>query len=215
MNYGYIYKITNKVNGKIYIGQKKSEVFVESYWGSGIYISSSIKKYGIENFYCEIIEWCDSRDMLNEREIYWIAKFKSNDPKVGYNLTNGGDGTSGYHWSDEARRKLSESRKGPNNPLYGKHLSEEHRKKIGIASRNISDENRRKKQLAASGENNPMYGKHHSLEARKKISETTKKRMQEMELRGRIYHHTCKSCGKNFTSNGSNSKWCKECKECH
>ena len=212
MKYGYIYKITNKLNGKIYVGQKKSEIFVDSYWGSGIHISASIKKYGIENFDRQILEWCYSKEELQQKEVYWIEKLNSNNPDVGYNLTKGGEGTPGYRWSEESRKKLSEARKGPNNPLYGKHLSEEHRRKIGIASKNLSEENRRKKQIASSGENNPMYGKHHSLETRKKISEMTKKKMQEMNLCGRVYRHVCKNCGKEFTSNGSNSKWCPECK---
>lgn len=44
--YGYVYKITNNVNGKIYIGQKKSEKLLENYWGSGKLIVEAIKKYG-------------------------------------------------------------------------------------------------------------------------------------------------------------------------
>lgn len=211
MHYGYIYKITNRTNGKIYIGQKKGSTVVPSYWGSGVYISSAIKKYGLECFTREILEWCDTREVLSEREKFWIAEFKSNIRGVGYNLTSGGDGTSGYRWSNESRAKLSASRSGDGNPWYGKHLSEEHRTKIGVASSRQSEETRLKRSLALSGENNPMYGKTHSIETREYISKIVKEKMSKLQLKGRVYHHTCKNCGKPFTSNGSNSKWCTLC----
>lgn len=48
--FGYIYKITNELNGKIYIGQHKACHFEDRYWGSGKLIKYAIKKYGVENF---------------------------------------------------------------------------------------------------------------------------------------------------------------------
>ena len=47
--YGYVYKITNNINGKIYIEQKKGEKLVENYWGSGKLIVEAVKKYGKDN----------------------------------------------------------------------------------------------------------------------------------------------------------------------
>ena len=69
--YGYIYKTTNLINGKIYVGQKMSTVFLkEEYLGSGRYLNNAINKYGRENFKVELIEWCENSEILNEREKY-------------------------------------------------------------------------------------------------------------------------------------------------
>ena len=55
--YGYIYITTNLLNGKKYIGKHKSSEFeFDKYYGSGKYIKAAIKKYGLENFKCELLE---------------------------------------------------------------------------------------------------------------------------------------------------------------
>ena len=54
--YGYIYKTTNNINGKIYIGKKTSSVFIEDYYGTGSKIKKAITEFGIENFKVELIE---------------------------------------------------------------------------------------------------------------------------------------------------------------
>lgn len=90
---GYIYKITNKVNGKSYIGQTRYTI--EFRWRQHLhkkdntYFHNAIRKYGADNFIVEKLEECNIED-LNEREIYYIAKY--NTFKDGYNLTIGGDG---------------------------------------------------------------------------------------------------------------------------
>ncbi|MBP1888924.1 hypothetical protein J2Z53_000503 [Clostridium moniliforme] len=89
--YGYIYKTTNLLDKKIYIGQHKSKVFDPHYYGSGSWFRSVLKKYGKNNFICEIIEECESPQSLNEREIYWIEHFQSRNPSIGYNLAKGGE----------------------------------------------------------------------------------------------------------------------------
>lgn len=90
--YGYIYKIINNINGKIYVGKREKSTFDESYWGSGKYITNSIKKHGKENFSREIIEWCNNRESLYEKEKYWIRTLNTQDINIGYNITAGGDG---------------------------------------------------------------------------------------------------------------------------
>ena len=90
---GFIYKITNKVNGKSYIGQTRYTV--EFRWRQhqhkkdNVYFHNAIHKYGVDNFIVETLEECDYKD-LNSREIFYIAKY--NTFKNGYNLTIGGDG---------------------------------------------------------------------------------------------------------------------------
>lgn len=91
--YGYIYKTTNKLNNKIYIGQKKSPIFLENkYLGSGKYLKRAIKKYGEENFMVELVDTANSREELSELEIFYIKKFNSTDISIGYNIAKGGIG---------------------------------------------------------------------------------------------------------------------------
>lgn len=90
---GIIYKITNKVNNKSYIGQTRYTI--EFRWKQhqhkkdNTYFHNAIHKYGVENFSIEILEECNIED-LNQKEIFYIAKYDTF--KNGYNLTIGGDG---------------------------------------------------------------------------------------------------------------------------
>lgn len=91
--YGYIYKTTNLINNKIYIGQKKSKVFLnEKYLGSGKYLWHAINKYGKDNFIVEMLDTAETRDELSELEIFYISTYNSTDPKIGYNIARGGIG---------------------------------------------------------------------------------------------------------------------------
>lgn len=94
----YIYKITNKVNGKIYIG--KTVLSIQKRWQQHCSdcgkedkgkrpLYSAMRKYGVENFYIEQVEEC-SEEILSDRERYWIEYYGSF--KNGYNATLGGDG---------------------------------------------------------------------------------------------------------------------------
>ena len=95
--YGYIYKIENLINGKVYIG-KTTRTFNERYKYNleknthNNHLKSSIKKYGIDNFYInEELDKALTKEELNEKEKYWIEHYKSNDEKYGYNILSGGD----------------------------------------------------------------------------------------------------------------------------
>ena len=93
-----IYKITNKLNGKIYIGQSvdikkrwREHIFSSLHFENKVHnspIHLALAKYGKDNFNFEIIEICD-KNKLNEKEIYWVDYYKSY--KNGYNATIGGD----------------------------------------------------------------------------------------------------------------------------
>ena len=83
-----IYKTTNLVNGKIYVG--KDEANNPNYLGSGKIIKQAIEKYGKENFKKETLETCLNREELNKREQYWINELDV--VNIGYNITNGGAG---------------------------------------------------------------------------------------------------------------------------
>lgn len=89
----YIYKTTNNINGKIYIGQShKIKEESTDYFGSGFYLKRAIKKNGKENFKKEVLEECLTKKQLNEREIYWISFYNSIDKNIGYNIALGGQG---------------------------------------------------------------------------------------------------------------------------
>lgn len=92
--YGYIYLTTNLINGRKYIGQHKSEQLDESYKGSGKILLQAMEKYGFDNFSCEIIEECTSKEDMDEKEAYYIALSDAVNSREFYNLTPGGLGRS-------------------------------------------------------------------------------------------------------------------------
>ena len=136
-----------------------------------------------------------------KHEIYMIAVLGRIDLGTGilHNRTDGGDGVSGYIPSEETRKKISVATKGKNHPMYGKTLSdetkrkisektrgkkikpftEEHRRKLSVASKNLSEETRKKLSDANRGENNPNYGKTASEETKRKMSEAHKNPSEE------------------------------------
>lgn len=194
---GCIYKVTNKINGKCYIGKttktlserKKQHINNAYSKKNGPYFHKAIKKYSPENFEWKILYTSNSENVLNDLERACINKYDSYNS--GYNLTKGGDGVSGWHHSEETKKKISEAG-------MGKHPSEETRRKIGdkhkgkIVSKEtreklskavkgeknhnygkkFSKEHCQKISNALSGENHPLYGKHPSEETRRKLSES-------------------------------------------
>ena len=114
-----IYKVTNKVNGKVYIGQS---VDIGRRWREhmtakdGIYFHKAIQKYGVENFEWEVIEQC--KKDLDEREIYWIEYYDSFNK--GYNCTKGGDSGPVLRGEDNPNWKGGIS----SDPEYSKKLYE-------------------------------------------------------------------------------------------
>lgn len=108
--YYLIYKITNKINGKFYVGKHKTDIIEDGYLGSGKLLWLAYKKYGIDNFKKEILKECLSEDEMNaeERKIVDLNFVKREDT---YNCAIGGKG--GYPpyslWSEESKHKFSES----------------------------------------------------------------------------------------------------------
>lgn len=144
--YGYIYKTTNLVNGKIYIGQHKTNLnqLDTNYLGSGKLILEAIQKYGKENFKCEILEWCETEKDLEEKELFYIKEYRSTVDYNNYNISDGGfvprfsgerNGMYGKHIpkTEEQKKHLSEVAKGHKPTFKGKH-TEETKRKIGLKS---------------------------------------------------------------------------------
>jgi group I intron endonuclease len=190
-----IYKITNIVNNKCYIGQSSDlaqrlrrhiKTLING-TNQNTHLQNAYKKYGLGSFVIEIIEEC-RKEELDEREIFWIDYYKSYDPEYGYNKTKGGTGGNGYLEvaSEEYRQKIkvktSENKKGERNPIYGAHCYTD-----GAVIKYIKDDEieeyeangwykgvpsyvREKEKIANAGSNNGFYGKKHTKETRQTLS---------------------------------------------
>lgn len=115
----YIYKITNLITNKIYVGQTTRSILLRLHEHFTVakrhkihcILGNSIRKYGKENFTIEELEKCNSLEHLNEREIFWIKQLNSKTPN-GYNMTDGGDGTTGRKHTEISKEKIRLSRIG-------------------------------------------------------------------------------------------------------
>ena len=156
-----IYKITNKINNKIYIGMTTKDIEVR--WKQHLKVSKSkndknhrlihkaILKYGVENFIFEKLYETDviNLEHLKELEIKYIKEYNSFEN--GYNLTKGGDGTYGY--------KLSQKRKEYLSQLYlGTKLSNEHKNNItkGLLNRHYKTSDETKLKIKDSQPKKPI-----------------------------------------------------------
>ena len=139
-----VYAHVNKYNNKIYVGITSKEK-VNHRWNSGRgykenpHFSSAIDEYGWDGFDHLILRDDLDEESAKQMEIALIKALDTNNPEHGYNMTTGGDGTPGYHPSEETRAKLSEVRRKEN-------LSEEtlRRRSEGLRGRKFSDEHKRK-----------------------------------------------------------------------
>lgn len=108
--YHFIYKTTNLVNGKYYIGMHSTSNLKDGYLGSGKYLRNSIKKYGKENFEIEILEYCVSREILVTREKEIVNDVLLEDVLC-MNLKTGGSGGFSYKDSENGRLHANIKRK--------------------------------------------------------------------------------------------------------
>lgn len=127
----HIYKIVNKINGKFYYGVHNGKN-TDKYMGSGTTLKNAYKKYGIENFSKEILLWFDTIEEAYEYEAIIVTEEMINNPMC-YNMQTGGLG--GRTVSEETLKRMSESKKGENNPFYGKNLSYDHKQKISESNK--------------------------------------------------------------------------------
>lgn len=192
----YIYRITNLINGKTYIGQHKYKKLDDSYMGSGKILKQAIKKHGIENFKKEILySRIQYKETADDMERFAIAKERAIG-KAEYNIADGGNNIGGWNKgipaSEESKIKNREAhlgkKRGP--------LSEETRKKIGEAQKGEKNHmygkipwNKGKKGLQTAwnkGRPSPMKGKHISEETKMKISIGNKGKSKSEEHKKKI-----------------------------
>ena len=178
-----IYCITNKINGKRYIGQS---INIQNRWrqekrlnGVNKHLKSAFEKYGLENFSFEILEECQEKE-LNAKEADYIKKFNSTNREMGYNQTTGGEHFKIINrtpMSEETKRKISESKKGQKfSETHKNNLSKSWNKKNHV-SPEIS------KKISES-----LKGHKTSISTRRKISESNKgkKRTAEQNLKNSL-----------------------------
>ncbi len=183
-----IYKTTNMITNEYYIGKHYTENLNDGYLGSGSKFTEDVKKYGKENFFRNILQFCKSYDEMNEAEAKWINENTMNDPMC-LNLRTGGE--YNVKISDEYRKKISKGKLGQkwNKEMRDKMnsimSSPEFKEKQRIThlgktpwnkgQKNVySDETKQKMSEAKRGEKHFFYGKHHTEETKKKISEANK-----------------------------------------
>lgn len=166
-----VYKHTNKINGKVYIGITCQPV--ERRWrtdGSGykkcVLFYRAIQKYGWDAFAHEILCMGLCKEEAEEMEKTLILEYKANEQGYGYNIANGGSVKS---VSEQTKEKISQSVKKSyvkeNHPNYGKRYSAEFKKKLSDAHKG--------KQC---GVNHPNFGKAMPQAQKDKISATMKER---------------------------------------
>jgi hypothetical protein len=127
----------------------------------------AIQKYGVENFTIEVLEFCESQENLDDREVFWIDELDTYNS--GYNRIDGVAAKRGFCFSEESKQKMSQAK-------LGKKASEETKRKMSEAhmGHEVSQETRDKIRKANSGENSHMYGKSHTEETKRKLSEANK-----------------------------------------
>ena len=150
--YMIVYKATNKINGKIYIGKTirklshaKARHFNRAKLGFNTYFYNAIRKYGFDCFEWEVVYSGISDIDICNKEIDLIKEYNAKNQLLGYNMTDGGDGSAGIITKESTKKLRSINSLGIKNNCYGLH-----------------------------GINHPAYGNKHSQEVRSKISKTFK-----------------------------------------
>ena len=200
--YGYIYKTTNLLNGKVYIGKRRGE-FVSWYYGSGKILKQALDKYGKENFSVEIIDTAETEQEHIDKEKYWISYYRS--ICYVYNIADGGEGGDTYSnlsMSDKLRRNALISQNGYFANMTPEQSEELHRR--AWVSRRLngrdkcSEETKKKISSALSGRKlsaewvqkgvltRKSRGYTHSVDTRRKISESNRGKKRSSETRKKL-----------------------------
>ncbi len=178
----YLYKVTNLINNRFYIGVHKTKNMDDGYMGSGKIIQHAVEKYGIKNFRKEILEVFDTTEMMYKREREIVTEDFLKSENV-YNLRLGGSGgwdyinKNGLNFTEHSLQKKKESLRkwhslndttGENNGFFGKQHSEETKQHLS----------KKKKDYFENGGEHPkgMLGKKHNEETKKHVSKILKEK---------------------------------------
>ena len=194
-----IYKITNMIDGKIYLGQavniqkrfKRHKYMLSNNKHPNKHLQAAYSKYGEAAFTFDPIIYCDE-SLLNEYEVDLIYLSESYKPEIGYNKTMGGEGGKP---TEETKAKLSAAHKGKKQ----KPRTEEHKAKISAAHKGIKYTEETKAKMSASHKGRKMKpfteehkakisasrkGKKHTEEAKAKISAAKKRKTDILQENG-------------------------------
>ena len=197
--YGFVYITTYEGNGMKYIGQsvfrKKNW---KTYFGSGTYYKRAEKLHGKEFFSRKIILIAYSKEELDTLEVKLIKDSNAVGSADYYNFSPGGGTNAGLQFSEEWKKKLSDSQKGRIHPEEtkrkigdsnkGKIISEEHKQKLREwhTGKILSDEVKQKLSNANRGDKHHFYKKQHSKESKLKMSEAHKGRVFSEEHKRKL-----------------------------
>jgi group I intron endonuclease len=169
-----IYKITNTINGKCYIGsavdldRREKDHFKAS---TNPPLRRAMKKYGKDKFTFEVLEECTIREMLSLEQLnidlHRVVKGWENL----YNICEVAGSRLGAKHSEESKRLMSDALKGENHPFYGKQHTDE-TKQLMSSQRKGKCAGEKNPMYGRAGEKHPMYGKKLSEEHKRKISES-------------------------------------------
>lgn len=187
MAYGVVYKITNTVNGKIYIGQttRSVEQRFKEHLNEETYIGNSMRKHGIKKFTIEVIAECETPEELNACEIAKIDEYDCMAPK-GYNLTTGVyNGSPSKQTKDQIALKLR-GRKQPKEVLDKKAAAKPgvQEKKAAAMNKYYEDPAKHEEHSAIMIEYYRIHGgPKHSKKTKDKIAETLLGRKDSAEVK--------------------------------
>ena len=178
---GCVYVATNKINGKRYVGRTVSTMRRRRYeheraasQGHPYPLYAAIRKYGEDAFEWRVYSRGDELAELNEVEAFLIKKYGTQRPSCGYNITDGGGGTSG--WKPKSETLLKRSR-----ALRGKKRTAEQKKRIATATKSLWADPEYRKKIAVGHSTRPPI----SEETRAKLRESSKRMWQDPEYRKR------------------------------
>lgn len=205
--FGIIYKATCSVNGKTYVGQTVKQLSKRAaghktesnILRNNNHFHNSIRKHGYDNFTWEVLMECSSREELNLMETTMIKAHHSHASEGGYNSTWGGDGISGYKFTEEQKKHIRESHIG----LGGWKWTQEAKEKHSIIQKNriISPDellkrkapktekhkqNLRGKRPSVTGDKNPMYGKTHTDDVKQLLRDIKTGTKRQVDVVARI-----------------------------
>lgn len=166
MREGYVYVLTNRRNGKVYVGQttQRFEARLSQHSRCKTLIGVALRKYGKENF--SYFENEVPEELMDNLERNLITLYNCHSPD-GYNLDSGGNKRK--HLSAETRTKMSVSKRGSCHPLFGKHLPNEYRMKLSAANKGRSTSEATRAKLSNANRGRPV-----SRATRMKLSESLK-----------------------------------------
>lgn len=217
MTYYFIYKTTNTVNNKFYIGKHQTDDLDDGYLGSGVALNHAIKKYGANSFVREILTYASCYDSLNRLECEYVTEDLCNNPQS-YNIALGGQGgcivlKEGHPLYNATRKKITDSLLNIWDQTSERVKQLHKEKRVGMHGKKHSEETKVK--MSATGKTVPKPW----LNGRT-LSENTKIKMNEGKQKSEAYleaqrikikrmqanKKTCEHCGA-INLPGNHAKW--------